>query len=185
MSDQSRRKLLKTIAAGSGAIIAGTILPDKWTKPVVNSIILPAHAQATTQPPTAPTCQDDPTLCAGTYTGTLNPAEPFIACGTGGGVGIASNAVSITISATGQVSGTQGGTPFTPTTLAGNSFTFPPSPTGAGTGGGGTTCEMFLLASGSVNSSSNEITLSQVYEWVCTGTNTCTNQLDNGTSILT
>ncbi len=33
------------MAAGSGAIIAGKSLPDAWTSPVVDSVILPAHAQ--------------------------------------------------------------------------------------------------------------------------------------------
>ncbi|MCK5359783.1 MAG: hypothetical protein KAJ95_04110, partial [Gammaproteobacteria bacterium] len=41
--------LLKSIAAGSGAIAAGKSLPESWSKPVVDSVILPAHAQ--TSPP--------------------------------------------------------------------------------------------------------------------------------------
>lgn len=45
MSDESRRKLIKSIAAGSGAIVAGKNLPESWTKPVVDSVMLPAHAQ--------------------------------------------------------------------------------------------------------------------------------------------
>ncbi|MCK5359529.1 MAG: hypothetical protein KAJ95_02825, partial [Gammaproteobacteria bacterium] len=45
MSDQSRRKLLKSIAAGSGAIVAGKSLPESWSRPVVDSVLLPAHAQ--------------------------------------------------------------------------------------------------------------------------------------------
>jgi len=44
VSDQSRRKLLKSIAAGSGAIVAGKSLPEIWSRPVVDSILLPAHA---------------------------------------------------------------------------------------------------------------------------------------------
>lgn len=55
MSDQSRRKLLKSIAAGSGAIVAGSSLPENWTKPVVDSVMLPAHAA------TSPGC------CAGVF----------------------------------------------------------------------------------------------------------------------
>ena len=39
-----RRDALK--ALGVGGLVAGS-LPDKWTKPVVNSILLPAHAQTT------------------------------------------------------------------------------------------------------------------------------------------
>ena len=44
-SNESRRKLLKSIAAGSGAVIAGKSLPDSWSRPVVDSVMLPAHAQ--------------------------------------------------------------------------------------------------------------------------------------------
>ena len=44
-SSESRRKLLKSIAAGSGAIVAGKCLPESWSKPVVESVMLPAHAQ--------------------------------------------------------------------------------------------------------------------------------------------
>lgn len=51
MSDTSRRKLLKSIAAGSGAIVAGKSLPDSWSRPVVDSVILPAHAQTSAEPP--------------------------------------------------------------------------------------------------------------------------------------
>jgi hypothetical protein len=43
-SIESRRKLLKSIAAGSGAIVAGKSLPDSWSRPVVDSVLLPAHA---------------------------------------------------------------------------------------------------------------------------------------------
>ena len=44
-SSESRRKLLKSIAAGSGAVIAGKNLPENWARPVVDSVMLPAHAQ--------------------------------------------------------------------------------------------------------------------------------------------
>ena len=51
MSDTSRRKLLKSIAAGSGAIVAGKSLPESWSRPVVDSVMLPAHAQTSTETP--------------------------------------------------------------------------------------------------------------------------------------
>ena len=41
----ARRKLLKGIAAGSGAVIAGKTLPESWSRPVIDSVMLPAHAQ--------------------------------------------------------------------------------------------------------------------------------------------
>ncbi|GMR06351.1 MAG: hypothetical protein BMS9Abin25_0940 [Gammaproteobacteria bacterium] len=40
--DASRRKALKAIAAVSGGVAV-----TKWVKPVVESVVLPAHAQAT------------------------------------------------------------------------------------------------------------------------------------------
>ena len=49
-SSENRRKLLKSIAAGSGAIVAGKSLPENWARPVVDSVILPAHAQTSGEP---------------------------------------------------------------------------------------------------------------------------------------
>jgi len=46
-SNNSKRKLLKSIAAGSGAVVAGKSLPESWARPIVNSIVLPAHAATT------------------------------------------------------------------------------------------------------------------------------------------
>ncbi|MCP4008134.1 MAG: hypothetical protein GY726_01315 [Proteobacteria bacterium] len=45
-TSDKRRKLLKGVFAGSGAIAAGAV-PGKWTKPVVESVLLPAHAATT------------------------------------------------------------------------------------------------------------------------------------------
>ena len=41
-----RRKVLKTTLAG-GAVITTSIVPDKWKKPSMDSIMLPAHAATT------------------------------------------------------------------------------------------------------------------------------------------
>jgi len=48
-SGESRRKLIKSIAVGSGAIITGKSLPESWSRPVVDSVLLPAHAQTSGQ----------------------------------------------------------------------------------------------------------------------------------------
>jgi len=42
----NRREVLKTLAAGSGALAAAAFLPSKWSKPVIQAGVLPAHAQA-------------------------------------------------------------------------------------------------------------------------------------------
>jgi len=48
-SNKNRRKLLKSIAVGSGAVIAGKSLPEKWSKPIVDSVSIPAHALTSTR----------------------------------------------------------------------------------------------------------------------------------------
>lgn len=42
---KSRRQLLKASLAGTGALVAGKSLPDQWSRPLVESVVLPAHAQ--------------------------------------------------------------------------------------------------------------------------------------------
>jgi hypothetical protein len=42
---QGRRKLLKVLAAGGGAVAFATLLPKKWVKPVIDWGVLPLHAQ--------------------------------------------------------------------------------------------------------------------------------------------
>lgn len=44
-SGNSRRRLLKGIAVGGGAIAGLKALPEQWSRPVVNSVLLPVHAQ--------------------------------------------------------------------------------------------------------------------------------------------
>ncbi|MGA8259857.1 MAG: hypothetical protein WB783_06545 [Arenicellales bacterium] len=41
----TRRRVLTAIAVGGNAALAAKALPDKWMKPVVDSVLLPAHAQ--------------------------------------------------------------------------------------------------------------------------------------------
>lgn len=50
-SDNPRRSTLKTLLVGGGTLTLGA-LPSQWTKPVVDSVMLPVHAQTTeTGPP--------------------------------------------------------------------------------------------------------------------------------------
>jgi hypothetical protein len=45
---RSRRRLLMALAAGgAGATVTAKLLPARWTRPAIDSVLLPAHAQAT------------------------------------------------------------------------------------------------------------------------------------------
>ena len=82
-SSDSRRKLLKSIAAGSGAIVAGKSLPESWSRPVVDSVMLPTHAQTSPTPPTC--CLTDGVYC-GTVTSSpdgVNRIDIFVTGATG------------------------------------------------------------------------------------------------------
>ncbi|MCI5146109.1 MAG: hypothetical protein D3923_11415, partial [Candidatus Electrothrix sp. AR3] len=43
--NQNRRKAIKKIAVGVGALAGYSVLPTTWTKPIIDGIVLPAHAQ--------------------------------------------------------------------------------------------------------------------------------------------
>ncbi len=50
-----RRQLLKALAAAGGAVTAASMLPGKWSKPVIEAGVLPAHAQTSALPPPSTT----------------------------------------------------------------------------------------------------------------------------------
>jgi len=50
-----RRKALKTIVIGGSLVAIGESLPDSWRRPVVNSVLLPAHAKTSGSEPVPPT----------------------------------------------------------------------------------------------------------------------------------
>ncbi len=88
---KNRRKLLKSIAAGSGVVIAGKSLPEKWSRPAIDAVLLPAHAQTSQQlflaiSTAAPfgsnslpaTPVDDTVLVNLSWKVTANPAPPAI-----------------------------------------------------------------------------------------------------------
>ena len=74
-----RRQLLKALA-GTGVVATSTLLPERWTTPVVEMGMLPAHAQTsptatpipTTTPTGTPTPTDTPTITP-TPTNTPTP----------------------------------------------------------------------------------------------------------------
>ena len=46
-AENSRRKLLKTAVVGGGVLGASKAMPEKWSKPVVDSVLIPTHAATT------------------------------------------------------------------------------------------------------------------------------------------
>ena len=60
----NRRKLLKSVAATGGAIVAGKSIPQSWSKPVVDAVMLPAHAETTDETISDPTTTVAPTTSA-------------------------------------------------------------------------------------------------------------------------
>ena len=93
-----RRKLLKTLAAGSGAVIAGRSLPESWTKPVIDTVMLPAHA-ATTDDTGSITTQS----LTSEVTPTTTPGcclTPGLYCGAAGDPNVF---VKITVAADGTI----------------------------------------------------------------------------------
>ena len=43
----ARRRLLLSLSVAGGALATGKMVPEKWVAPVVDSVLLPAHAQTT------------------------------------------------------------------------------------------------------------------------------------------
>ncbi len=46
-TENNRRKLLKSAATGVGVFGAVKMMPESWSKPIVNAVSLPAHAETT------------------------------------------------------------------------------------------------------------------------------------------
>jgi hypothetical protein len=170
---ENRRKLLKSIAIGSGVIVAGRSLPESWSRPVVGSVMLPAHAATS------------PATCEGVYSGVASGTSniPFANCVSTGSVSFPSQAVVVAIDPAGQITATYSGGAMTLTAQSGNSFTLE-RVVGTSTSNG-TFCELYAILNGTCDPNSGQIVVSESYEWRCTGTVTCTNQLDAGTFILT
>ena len=43
-TNEKRRTLKRALAAATGAAVIGITIPKTWIKPVVDSVVLPAHA---------------------------------------------------------------------------------------------------------------------------------------------
>jgi hypothetical protein len=47
IANATRRRLFKALIGTGAAVVAGRTLPEQWMRPVVEAVIVPAHAQAT------------------------------------------------------------------------------------------------------------------------------------------
>ncbi len=61
-----RRKALKNIAVGVGALAGISMLPERWSRPIIGQITIPAHAQTSgeVEPAPQPQPQPQPQGCA-------------------------------------------------------------------------------------------------------------------------
>ena len=77
---EDRRKVLQKILIGGGIAAGSAMLPDKWTKPVVDAIIAPAHAQmmSTTAAPTTTATSTTSTTLPPTTTPAATTTEEMI-----------------------------------------------------------------------------------------------------------
>lgn len=47
----SRRKALRRLLVGSGVVAGSKVIPEKWSAPVIDAVVLPAHAESSPDTP--------------------------------------------------------------------------------------------------------------------------------------
>ncbi len=62
-SSETRRKAMKRVLVGSGVVATSKVVPDSWSQPVIDSVVLPTHAESTT--PDAPAAAAAPAPAGG------------------------------------------------------------------------------------------------------------------------
>jgi len=80
-SNKSRRKLLKSLSAGGGALVVGKSLPESWSRPVVDSVMLSAHAQTSPGTPTPTPTPTPTTLTPLTFLLEADGSDTGLSCG--------------------------------------------------------------------------------------------------------
>ena len=135
----SRRRLLKALSLGGAAAGLGQVLPERWVRPIVNSVVLPAHAQLSPgqQVVTFSSCSLSNATYNGT-SGTTNQVSVNIAYFVSSNFGLdLTNISTIDITFTFQPSGTTATPGFAGTTDAagnGSGSVPPPAPISAPAG---------------------------------------------------
>ena len=125
MPKSSRRNVLKSIAAGSSAVAVGKALPERWSKPVVDAVLLPAHAETTDENGSQPTT---------TVVPTTTPCTPcLVAADYCRGEGASSNRLSVAVDGTVSIETRNGSDTTSVDPCAGGDFSFQFSSSGGGT----------------------------------------------------
>ncbi|MGA8262513.1 MAG: hypothetical protein WB783_20065 [Arenicellales bacterium] len=62
-TSKARRNLAKTLAASGGVVVLGKTVPQSWFTPVVEDIVLPAHAQTSLPYTISCTVEDTTGVC--------------------------------------------------------------------------------------------------------------------------
>ncbi len=84
MNSNARRGLLKKAIASTATIGVASAMPSKWVKPVVDTIVVPAHAMCT--PPIAPTdCDCIPRVCGTIDIAHVSGPDPLPGSSNGDG----------------------------------------------------------------------------------------------------
>lgn len=85
--NRGRRRLLKALA-GVGVLTAAAALQPRWTRPIIGSIVLPAHAQTSGVTPTQVTCEP--------FIGPVGQGSASRPCGSIGPNGIFASSALLT-----------------------------------------------------------------------------------------
>ena len=64
VNNVNRREVVKSVTLVVGGVVTALALPAKWTKPIVESIIVPAHAATSAATTAATTTTAAPTTTA-------------------------------------------------------------------------------------------------------------------------
>ena len=68
-TNSSRRSLIKKTGVAGGVVLTASALPESWVKPIIKSMVLPAHAQTSVVGP--PSCLVAATYCEGSGMGSI------------------------------------------------------------------------------------------------------------------
>lgn len=100
----ARRRLLKSLTVGGGMATAVKAVPEVWRRPVIDSVILPVHAQTSGYTCAIPfsfsfSAASNTPAIANTYDGTQQAAGPFTGdCNKVGGLGFVQSPLQIVVS---------------------------------------------------------------------------------------